>query len=216
MVMRGIARERTEPPVRKTALEADAIKALVATLPVGSDGELTLTGLRDRAILLVGFAGAFRRSELVALDVCDLEFAAEGLAIAIRRSKTDPEGKGRVKAIRRGGIYCPVAALHLWLEAGEIAAGPVFRWVRRGGNVTNQRLTPESVARIVRRYAAAAGLEGDFAAHSLRAGFVTTARKNGAELEDVMAVTHHRAVQTVQGYFRDADRFRANPLAGIF
>ncbi len=81
--------------------------------------------------------------------------------------------------------------------------------------MTNRRLSPDAVARIVRHYADVAGLDGDFSAHSLRAGFVTTARKNGAQLEDVMAVTHHRSVQTVQGYFREADRFRANPLAGM-
>jgi site-specific recombinase XerD len=215
LLMRGIARERGVPPERKDALEANAVKAMVSHVPRGQDGRPTLAGLRDRALILLGFAGAFRRAELVALDVGDLRFEPEGLLVLVRRSKTDAEGLGRTKAIHRGEQHCAVRALQDWIEASRIEQGPVFRWIRRGGHVTEVRLSPESVGRIVKRYSAQAGLLGDFSGHSLRAGFVTSARKNGAELEDVMSVSHHRAVQTVQAYFREADQFRADPLHGL-
>jgi integrase len=109
-----------------------------------------LKGLRDRALLLLGFAGAFRRSELVALDVADLEEIEEGMRVSIRRSKTDQEGKGEVIAIVRGLVNCPVKAVKNCLQATSITEGSLFRPVTKGGRVGNSRLTDKSVAGIIK------------------------------------------------------------------
>jgi integrase len=142
---------------------------------------MRLSAIRDRALLLIGFAGAFRRSELVALNADDIEETAEGLRVTIRRSKTDQEGHGHVIAIPHGVIACPVTALKAWLEAAGIAQGPVFRPVAKGGRIRATRLTDRSVADIVKAHAQRAGLDPKlFAGHSLRSGFLTSA----AALED--------------------------------
>ena len=144
-VVRGIRRTHGVAPRRIAPATADCIIAM-APRPDG-----TLTALRDRALLLLGFAGAFRRSELVALDVADIEEVPEGLRVTIRRGKTDQEGRGAVIAIVRGEIACPVTALRAWLDAAEITDGPLFRPIRRGGHVQPTRLTDRSVANIVKQ-----------------------------------------------------------------
>jgi integrase len=129
-----------------------------------------LKALRDRALLLIGFAGAFRRSELVALEVADIEETDTGLRVTIRRSKTDQEGAGTTIAIVRGSIACPVAALRAWLTAAGITTGALFRSIRKGGKV-GERLSAQSVAEIVKIRAQRVGLDpAAFAGHSLRAG----------------------------------------------
>jgi site-specific recombinase XerD len=133
--------------------------------------------LRDRALLLVGFAGAFRRSELVALDVADLEETETGLLVTIRRGKTDQEGTGRTIAIPRGDVACPVKALRAWLDAAAIEAGPIFRPIDKAGTVRASRLTCRSMANFVKAYAARAGFDaGTYSGHSLRSGFLPRAR----------------------------------------
>jgi integrase len=142
-----------------------------------------LLGIRDQALLLTGFDGAFRRSELVALDVSDLTFGPEGLLIKIRRSKTDQEGSGRDVAIPHGTyeLTCPVRAMPKWLEAAAIVEGPIFRPGHRGGVVLAGRLSGHGPRRVVKRYAKASGLAvNSFSGHSLRAGFVTSARGLGS------------------------------------
>jgi integrase len=153
-VLSGIRRTIGAAPVRKRAATSDMVIAMSAT-------GASLRALRDRAIILLGFAGAFRRSELVALDTEDLEEAPEGLLITIRRSKTDQEGIGRKVAIPRGEIACPVAALRAWLEAAGITEGVVFRRIfnKRAQRVTNRRLAARNVATIVKAAAAKLGLE---------------------------------------------------------
>jgi integrase len=129
-------------------------------------------------LLLVGFAGAFRRSELVALNVEDLEESELGFKVTIRHSKTDQEGAGQTIAIVRGSVACPVTALKAWLEAAGITTGPIFRSVRKGGAV-GERLAAQSVADIVKRV----GLDpAVFAGHSMRSGFLTSAAKRGASI----------------------------------
>src|SRR5262249_46640717 len=154
-----------------------------------------LKGLRDRALLLMGFGGAFRRSELVALDVADLEETEDGLRVTIRRSKTDQEGHGATIAIVRGGACCPVKALKAWLDAAGIDAGPVFRPIRKGGKVRARRLSAKLVCDLVKTYAGAVGLDAaSFGAHSLRAGFLTSAARRGASVFKMRDVSRHKSI----------------------
>jgi site-specific recombinase XerC len=150
--VRGIRRSLGAAPSKKAPATAERV---VGMAPLAGT---RLSAIRDRALLLIGFAGAFRRSEL-ALNVEDLEETAEGLRITIRRSKTDQEGHGHVIAIPRGVIACPVTALKAWLEAAGIAQGPVFRPVAKGGRIQATRLTDRSVADIVKAHAQRAGLD---------------------------------------------------------
>jgi len=209
-VLRGIRRTVGAAPRRMAPATADRIIAM-APRP-----DSTLTSLRDRALLLLGFAGAFRRSELVALDVADIERLPEGLRVTIRRGKTDQEGHGATIAIVRGEVACPVAAVVAWLEAAVITDGPVFRPIRRGGHVQPQRLTDRSVANIVKTHAERVGLDpAQFAGHSLRAGFLTSAAKRGASLFKMMATSRHKSTDTLAGYVRDQEIFRDHAGAGL-
>jgi integrase len=175
-----------------------------------------IAGKRDRAILLLGFALAARRSELVALDVSDIEECPEGLRARIRKSKTDQEGAGATIAVCRGSIACPVAAIKEWLAAAGFLEGPVFRSVRKGGHVTNKRLSAQSVNKIVKEHAGKLGLDAStFGAHSLRAGFLTSAAAKGASVFKMMDVSRHRSVDTLRGYVRDANAFRDHAGAGL-
>ena len=179
----------------------------------------TLAGKRDRALLALGFAGAFRRSELVALDVADLIEDPEGLRVRVRRSKTDQEGRGLEKAIPHGRFIRPVALVREWLDAAGIVEGPVFRPVSRSGNVRQGegvRLTTQAVADIVKRYCTAAGLDAStFGAHSLRAGYITTAAERGADLARIMDQSGHRDPRTVVGYIRRANTFKGHSGRGF-
>jgi site-specific recombinase XerD len=167
-----------------------------------------LRGLRDRALLLLGFAGALRRSELVALNVEDLEETAEGMHVTIRHSKTDQEGTGDFVSIPHGSRLRPVAAVKEWLEAAAIIEGPIFCSIKKGGSLTLERLSDRSVAQIVKGRAEAAGFDPNlFSGHSLRAGFVTSALHHGADILRVMDVTRHREVSTLKTYGRRAKAF---------
>jgi len=202
-VLRGIRRRLGAAVNRKDPATATAIARMVRRIPE------TLQGKRDRALLLLGFAAALRRSELVALDVADLERAPEGIIVHIRRSKTDQEGEGHQIAVPRGSKLKPVEALEDWLRSARIEEGPVFRSIRKGGSSTGNRLSDNSVALIVKRHADAAGLDPDtMSGHSLRAGFVTSALENGADLLKVMDVTRHREVKTLKAYDRRAKAFK--------
>jgi site-specific recombinase XerD len=211
-VWKGIRRTRgTAQNGKSPAVTAD-IRAMVTTLPNG------LLGIRDRVLLLLGFAGAFRRSELVALDVSDLTFTREGLTVALRRSKTDQEGAGTKKGIPYGSHAetCPIRALHAWLEAVSIVTGPLFRPVNRHGQLQPGRLSDKAVALVVKRAAERAGLDPDrYAGHSLRAGLVTAAAAAGVSERTIMAQTGHRSVQMVRRYIRDGSLFRENAAASV-
>ena len=176
----------------------------------------SLAGLRDRALLLLGFAGAFRRSELVALDVADIAETKAGLLVTIRHSKTDQEGEGVTIAIARGDVACPVRALLEWLNAAGIRAGPIFRPVNKAGTVAAKRLTDRSVANIVKAYAERAGFDASlFSGHSLRSGFLTSAAAKGASIFKMMDVSRHKSVDTLRGYVRDAELFKDHAGAGL-
>jgi site-specific recombinase XerD len=208
--MRGIRRTFGGASVRKAPAVAAKILGMVGT---ASD---KLAGLRDRALLLLGFAGAFRRSELVAVDVADVEETEAGLRVTIRHSKTDQEGHGVTIAIARGDVACPVKALREWLGAAGIEAGPLFRPINKAGRVAEKRLTDRSVANIVKAYAERAGLEAStFSGHSLRSGFLTSAAANGASIFKMMDVSRHKSVETLRGYVRDAEMFKDHAGAGL-
>jgi integrase len=169
-------------------------------------------------LLLIGFAGAFRRSELVALDVADLKFQEEGLLITLRRSKTDQEGAGRPVAIPDGthADTCPVRALRSWLDSAAISDGPVFRPIRKGGSVTCIRLTGHAVASIIKKYARKAGLPFEvFSGHSLRAGFVTSAARAGEPERRIMRQTGHKSIEMVLRYVRQANAFTDNAVRSL-
>ena len=200
--LRGIARTHGEPARRSAALTTDEIRRLVAVC--GDD----LAGLRDRALLLIGFAGALRRSELVGLDIEQIRSTSAGLRLMILRSKTDAAGEGAEIGIARGSQAetCPVRALRAWLRAAGITAGPVFRRVTQWGTVGSKRLHPDAVRQILLRRAAAAGIRGTLlepvTPHGMRAGFVTTAYRNGVSDEEIMGHTRHRSLTTMRSYVR--------------
>ena len=195
---------------KKAPATAERLLAMAANT---GDG---LKGIRDRALLLLGFAGAFRRSELVALDVADLEETETGLLVTIRRGKTDQEGAGRTIAIPRGDVACPVKALRAWLEAAAIGTGPIFRPIDRAGTVRASRLTCRSVANFVKAYAARAGFDATtFSGHSLRSGFLTSAAAKGASIFKMMDQSGHKSVDTLRGYVRDAELFKDHAGAGL-
>jgi site-specific recombinase XerD len=211
-VLSGIRRTIGAAPIRKKAATSDIVLGMV-----GGKGR-SLRELRDRAILLLGFAGAFRRSEIVALNVEDIEETPEGMLIMLRRSKTDQEGIGRRVAIPRGEIACPVAALRSWLEAVGIAEGAVFVriWNKRSQRATSQRLAARNVAAIVKAGAVKLGFDpSTFGGHSLRAGFVTSAVKRGANLIKITDVTGHKSLEMLKTYSRDAEAFVGHAGAGL-
>src|SRR5919204_198374 len=174
----------------------------------------TRVGLRDRALLLLGFAGAFRRSELVALNVADLEETEDGFRVTIRKSKTDQEGQGQTIGIMRGSAACPVRAVKAWLATAGISEGAIFRPVP--GEVAAERLAPRAVANIVKKYARQLGLPiNDFSAHSLRSGFLTSAARRGASVFKMRDVSRHTSMDVLQGYVRDAELFHDHAGAGL-
>lgn len=203
-LLAGIRRSIGTSTTRKSPLTAEVVASLLGVM--GDD----LHGLRDRALLLLGFAGTLRRSELVALDVSDLEETAEGLIVRIRRSKTDQEAAGDFVSIPFGSKLLPVRALKDWLLASGITDGPLFRPIRRGGRAVEvERLSARAVAEIIKARAAAIGLEASsFSGHSLRSGFVTSALGAGADVLRVMDQTRHRQVNTLKAYNRRAKAFK--------
>lgn len=202
-VLRGIRNTIGVAVNRKAPATVKPIAAMLRKLPD------TIAGKRDRALLLIGFAAARRRSELVALDVADLEFVDAGVIVHVRRSKTDQEGRGEIVAVPHGKRLQPVAALREWLAAAGITEGPVFRPIGKGSRVLPQRLTDRSVALIIKRHAAAAKLDpAIFSGHSLRAGFVTQALTDGADPFRVMDITLHRDINTLRVYDRRIKAFK--------
>lgn len=212
MLMAGIRRRLGAAAAAKRPLLVAELQAMIAALPD------TLLGRRDRAILLLGFSGAFRRSELVSLNTEDVLETAEGLIVTLRRGKTDQEGEGRRVAIPRGrdASTCPVRSLYTWLAAAGIVTGPLFRRVNRHGQILPQRLSGEGVALVVKRGAAAAGYRPEeFAGHSLRAGLATSAAIAGKSEHAIMKQTGHRTAAAVRRYIRDANLFRENAADGL-
>jgi len=211
-VLAGIRRELGTVENGKAPIMTEDIRAMVSVLPNN------LLGNRDRVLLLLGFAGAFRRSELVSLNVEDLEFTRDGLKVTLRRSKTDQEGEGTLKGIAYGSHpeTCPVRALQDWLETSAITSGPLFRSVNRHGQIQPGRLSDKAVALVVKRQAEAVGLNPqDYAGHSLRAGLATSAAMNGVSERSIMNQTGHKSVTMVRKYIRQGSLFNENASAMV-
>ncbi|WLR96572.1 site-specific integrase [Shinella sumterensis] len=172
---------------------------------------------RDRALLLLGFATAMRRSELVALDVADVKFVTNGMLVTIRRSKTDQEAQGRTIAVPFGRTrHCPVATLKDWLELAERREGPIFVYIDKHGNLSSWRISGEAVSHVVKTRIAAAGYDPIlFSGHSLRAGFATSAAQAGASTHKIRQVTGHRSDASLARYIRDADLFADSAAARV-
>ena len=209
--LRGIARSRGRPQRRAAALTTPEIRRLVAAC--GSD----LAGLRDRALILLGYAAALRRAELVAVDVEHLRFDAQGLRLHIPKSKGDQAGEGEDLGIPRGQRRdtCPVRALEAWMVASDTKYGPIFRKVNRWGGLEPGRLHPSGVRQILLRRAEQAGIEGTalepISSHGLRAGFVTQAYKAGLRDEEIMQHSRHRDLRTMRRYVRRAKLLEDSP-----
>jgi len=213
-LLRRYSRSRGTAVKKKEPLLIERLPSIVMAMPDD------LPALRDRALLLLGYAGAFRRSELVALDVGDLRFSAAGVYVWVAAAKNDPRKKGRELYVPRlpaaspSVQLCAVAALERWLRVVG-ATGPVFRTFDLRGRLTETRLDPGDVARIVRRRAIAGGVAGDFAGHSLRRGFITNAAKKKIPIESIKRVTGQRSSGIVLDYVAAATLDDDPPLLEI-
>jgi len=209
--MRGIRREKGVAPHGKAPIVLDTLRQMIAALPEDR------RGLQDKALLLVGFAGAFRRSELVGLTIADIQFVDAGLVIQLRRSKTDQEGAGFSKGLPYGTHTdtCPVRTLRRWLDAAEIISGPLFRPIGRYGTIGTAALHPQGVVRAVKHAARLIGVEvAELSGHSLRSGLATSAAQAGVSERVIMAQTGHTDVRSVRRYIREGSLFREN-AAGL-
>lgn len=217
-LLSGAHRTTGRPPVRKRPLLGKHLIELARMAPESLGPGLS--GLRDRALLLVGFMGAFRRSELAALEYRDLELQPRpgGLRVTLRRSKTDQEGQGRVVGILRADDpgLCPIKALCVWMRDAHIHAGPVFRRVRADGTVSESAVDGEDVSDAVKRACKLLGLPpSKYAGHSLRSGFVTEASMQGVGLDVIADQTGHVTLDQVRRYIRREDPFRVNASRGM-
>ncbi len=212
-ILRGISRRDGMAPKGVQALLTSDIRRIVEAIP-----DDAVIGIRNRAIVLLGYAGAFRRSELVGLDVADLQDDAEGLIIHLRRSKTDQHGRGRLVGIPSGAhpLTCPVTALQRWREVSGITDGPLFRGVSRYGVIASSRLSDRAIALIVKQTTAAAGLDAaHYSGHSLRAGHCTQAAREGIAEAVIMQQTGHRTRGTLQRYIRIGTIFTGNSATAL-
>lgn len=204
---RGIRRAKGVAQTQKSPILVDHIKEILSHIPN------SLIGKRDKALLLIGFTSAFRRSELVSLDVTDLEFTRDGVVLNLRKSKTDQEGEGRKVGIpySRNSKQCPVVSLKKWLEVAVIKDGAIFRGVNRHSQVLPGRLTDKQVTNTIKKYCELIGLDASlFSGHSLRSGLATSAAIAGASERQIMAQTGHKNSTMVRRYIRDAEVFRDN------
>jgi integrase len=210
--LKGIRRTLGTAQKGKRPLYTEQLRAMIRALPEN------LQGARDRVLLLIGFAGGFRRSELAGLAIEDIAVEKDGLVITLRRSKTDQEAQGRKVALPYGSHpeTCPVRAYQTWLEAAGLEHGAVFREIDRHGRVETKALHKDSVGLVVKRAATRIGLDAaDYAGHSLRAGLATQAYLNGANELAIMQQTGHRSLVTVRKYIREGSLFRDNPAAKL-
>jgi integrase len=203
--MRGVAQRQAKPLLR-----ADLFQVLDAMGEEKKDA-------RDRALLLIGFAGGFRRSEIVGLDCDDIERVRQGLIVTLRRSKVDQEGAGRKIGVPFGRTrHCPVLALERWLVVSGIEAGPVFRPVDRHGRITSARLSGEAVSLVVKARVDAADIDSTgFSGHSLRAGFATSAVQAGVSTLKIRNQTGHASDAMLARYVRDGELFIDNAAGAL-
>ena len=200
----GIKRVKGSNQKAKKPILINDLKQIIDVISTAKVRDIRKT--RDKALILIGFAGGFRRSELVALEIDDIEFVREGVKIFVKRSKTDQSGEGMTKAIPSfdSTLYCPVLHLQDWMAKGKSINRKIFP------------ISDKSVALIIKKYANLAGLDGDkYAGHSLRSGFATSTAESGAEERNIMAMTGHKTTQMVRRYIQEANLFKNNALNKI-
>jgi len=212
----GIKRRKGTIQKAKKPLLINNLKKLINVIDNQKKNEIKI--LRDRSIILIGFAGGFRRNEIVSLDCDDLEFVSEGLKIRLKRSKTDQYGEGTMKGIPYFDNlqYCPVISIQKWIEVSKINSGPLFRRFIKGSNLSENRLSDQTVAILIKDYLELAGIDSkNYSGHSLRSGFATTAAEAGVEERSIMAMTGHKSTEMVRRYIKEANVFKNNALNKI-
>ena len=212
----GIKRRKGSIQKGKKPILINYLKQIINVIDDNKNEEITR--FRDRSIILIGFSGGFRRNEIVSLDYDDLDFVTEGLKINLKRSKTDQFGEGLVKGLPYfdNSQYCPVLTLKKWIEVSNINSGPLFRRFSKGSKLTNNRLTDQTVALLIKKYLKLAGIESkNYSGHSLRSGFATSAAESGVEERNIMAMTGHKSPEMVRRYIKEANLFKNNPLNKI-
>ena len=223
-LLRGYRRQHGTATHKKAAATIDIIKKMIDSLREESqrDERDLILSSRDQAIIMLGFCGAFRRSELSDLNLEDLTWTKrkddqDVLIVTVRKSKTDQEGTGQVKVIypSEDKRYCPLRLLRKWINLSGITEGPLFRPVRRGGHIQNRRLTTQYIAKIIKWAAEKAQIELDLSGHSLRSGFVTTAIRQGKTERSIMHQTGHKSVVTLREYIQRESIIDDNAAEGI-
>jgi len=212
----GIKRRKGSIQKGKKPLLINNLKQIINTIDKEKNQEIKK--LRDRSIILIGFSGGFRRNEIVSLDYDDLDFVQEGLKINLKRSKTDQFGDGSVKALPyfENSQYCPVVSILKWIEISKINSGALFRRFTKGSKLSNNRLSDQTVALLIKEYLKLAGIDNkNFSGHSLRSGFATSAADAGVEERNIMAMTGHKSTEMVRRYIKDANLFKNNALNKI-
>jgi site-specific recombinase XerD len=212
----GIKRRKGSIQKSKKPLLISSLKIIIDVIDQQNKKEIKK--IRDRTIILIGFSGGFRRNEIVSVNYDDLDFVPEGLKINLRRSKTDQFGEGFTKALPYfdNSKYCPVVSLKKWIEFSKITSGPVFRRFVKGPNLSEKRLTDQTVALLIKEYLQLAGIDNkNYSGHSLRSGFATSAAESGAEERSIMAMTGHKSTEMVRRYIKEANLFKNNALNKI-
>ena len=212
----GIKRRKGSIQKGKKPLLINVLRKLIDVIDYQKSDKIKK--LRNRSIILVGFSGGFRRNEIVSLDYNDLDFVSEGLKIRLKRSKTDQFGEGTVKGLPYFDNiqYCPVVSIKNWLEISKISSGPLFRRFKKGSNLSENRLTDQTVALLIKEYLQLAGIDSkNYSGHSLRSGFATTAAEAGVEERSIMAMTGHKSSEMVRRYIKEANLFKNNALNKI-
>ena len=212
----GIKRRKGSIQKSKKPILISSLKSIINV--IDEQKKEQIKKLRDRSIILIGFSGGFRRNEIVSLDYDDLDFVPEGLKINIKRSKTDQFGEGFTKALPYfdNSQYCPVVSLRNWLKISRVNSGPVFRRFVKGSKLSENRLTDQTVALLIKEYLKLAGIDGkNYSGHSLRSGFATSAAESGVEERSIMAMTGHKSTEMVRRYIKEANLFKNNALNKI-
>ena len=202
--LHGIKRAKGSHQKAKKPILINELKLIIKAIDQANQSEKKKN--RDKALILVGFSGGFRRSELVDIDYDNIEFVNEGVKIFVKRSKTDQSGEGMIKAIPYfdNKLFCPVRNLKNWIYNSEIKSGKIFD------------ISDKSVSLIIKKYAALSGLNANkYGGHSLRSGFATTTAESGAEERNIMAMTGHKTTQMVRRYIQEANLFKNNALNKI-
>jgi site-specific recombinase XerD len=212
----GIKRRKGSIQKGKKPLLINNLTKLINVIDNQNINEIKI--LRDRTIILIGFSGGFRRNEITSLDYEDLDFVKEGMKINIKRSKTDQFGEGSVKGLPYfdNKKYCPVISSQKWIKISNIRSGPLFRRFNKGLNLSENRLTDQTVALLIKKYLNLSGIDSNnYSGHSLRSGFATSAAEAGAEERSIMAMTGHKSTEMVRRYIKDANLFKNNALSKI-